>query len=330
MILCRIWRRIWCAVGWCHCHERRAGAGARGKSSNADDSHLVCDRGRPGPGGPRSQSQPTGRKRHRRGHIFLFFGGEATRINAGPAAQRRPLCLADRPADGFCESKPNETEAAGRAVGQRLIVLRASTEREIDAAFATLDQQRVGALLLCHEPILPHPSALPHHLGRPPFAARDVLPARIRRSGGLIELRNQHCRKLSAAWQLCRQDFQRLQTGRPAGDTVNQVRVCHQPADHESARPRAPARAACHRRRDDRINACLAAIAHSRFWHDKTELPDRRHKGFRHGRRSSQDHRPRQARGGRHGSRQSGVSRRLFAGGLGPLDHVGTVNIYVQ
>ena len=46
------------------------------------------------------------------------------------------------------ESQADDTEAAGRAVGQRVIVLRASSEREIDAAFATLAQQRAGALLV--------------------------------------------------------------------------------------------------------------------------------------------------------------------------------------
>src|SRR6185437_9738752 len=40
----------------------------------------------------------------------------------------------------------NETEVAARALGSRLIVLRASNEREIDMAFTELVQQRVTAL----------------------------------------------------------------------------------------------------------------------------------------------------------------------------------------
>src|SRR5262245_4111888 len=47
--------------------------------------------------------------------------------------------------------------------------------------------------------------------------------------------------------------FSAAQTIRPAGDTVHQVRVRHQPAVCESARPHHPAWAAGHRRRGDRM-----------------------------------------------------------------------------
>jgi putative ABC transport system substrate-binding protein len=39
-----------------------------------------------------------------------------------------------------------------RSLGLKLIVLRASTERELDTAFATLVQQGVGALLVVNDP----------------------------------------------------------------------------------------------------------------------------------------------------------------------------------
>ena len=42
----------------------------------------------------------------------------------------------------------NETETAARILGLRLVVVRATNEREIDAAFATLVQQRSMALLV--------------------------------------------------------------------------------------------------------------------------------------------------------------------------------------
>ena len=49
-------------------------------------------------------------------------------------------------------SETRETQAAARAIGLNLIILNASTESEIDAAFATLVQQRVGALVVTGDP----------------------------------------------------------------------------------------------------------------------------------------------------------------------------------
>ena len=65
-----------------------------------------------------------------------------------------------------------ETEAAGRAVGQRLIVLRAISEREIDATFATLLERRAGALLVTSSPFF---VTQMHYLIT--LAARHSLPA---------------------------------------------------------------------------------------------------------------------------------------------------------
>ena len=101
--------------------------------------------------------------------------------NADPFA-----LLIDPKMASSAESQADETEAAGRAVGQRLIVLRASTEREIDAAFATLVQQRAGALLVATSPFF---FTRAHYLIT--LAARHSLPAMYFRrefveAGGLM------------------------------------------------------------------------------------------------------------------------------------------------
>jgi putative ABC transport system substrate-binding protein len=49
-------------------------------------------------------------------------------------------------------SETRETQAAARALGRNLIILNASTESEIDAAFATLVQQQAGALVVTGDP----------------------------------------------------------------------------------------------------------------------------------------------------------------------------------
>ena len=50
------------------------------------------------------------------------------------------------------ERQLRDVEAAARALGLQLIVLRASTEHEIDAAFAMLGRQRADALVVSADP----------------------------------------------------------------------------------------------------------------------------------------------------------------------------------
>jgi putative ABC transport system substrate-binding protein len=52
------------------------------------------------------------------------------------------------PASPASEEQERETQAAARALGQQLHVFKASNERDIDNAFATLSQYRIGALLI--------------------------------------------------------------------------------------------------------------------------------------------------------------------------------------
>ena len=49
------------------------------------------------------------------------------------------------------ESAVGEVRAAAQALGHELFLANASSEREIDAAFATLVQRRVGALLVASD-----------------------------------------------------------------------------------------------------------------------------------------------------------------------------------
>jgi putative tryptophan/tyrosine transport system substrate-binding protein len=84
------------------------------------------------------------------------------------------------------EAQASETEAAGRALGRRFLVLRARTEREIDAAFAMLVQQRAEALLVIPSPFF---FSQAHYLIT--LAARHSLPAMYFRrelveAGGLM------------------------------------------------------------------------------------------------------------------------------------------------
>src|SRR5580693_5039801 len=55
-------------------------------------------------------------------------------------------------------SNPNvvdapETEAAANAIGRRLEVLNASTERDLEAAFTTMVKRQAGALIVMPDPL---------------------------------------------------------------------------------------------------------------------------------------------------------------------------------
>jgi ABC-type uncharacterized transport system substrate-binding protein len=50
------------------------------------------------------------------------------------------------------EVQLKDVQEATRAIGQQTLILTATSDTEIDAAFATLTQERVGALMVCADP----------------------------------------------------------------------------------------------------------------------------------------------------------------------------------
>jgi ABC-type uncharacterized transport system substrate-binding protein len=58
------------------------------------------------------------------------------------------------PDSPHAEPERKDVEEAGRTIGQQIVVVNASSERDFDAAFATLIQQRAGGLLVAGDPFL--------------------------------------------------------------------------------------------------------------------------------------------------------------------------------
>jgi putative ABC transport system substrate-binding protein len=67
-----------------------------------------------------------------------------------PALPR--IAMLVNPNNRTVETDVSDVQAAARAVGQQIHVLRAANEREIDQAFRTMAQQRSDALLVAHDP----------------------------------------------------------------------------------------------------------------------------------------------------------------------------------
>jgi putative ABC transport system substrate-binding protein len=64
------------------------------------------------------------------------------------------IAMLVNPNSPAAEADIQDVEAAARAVDQQIDFLRARTERDIDAAFRAMVQQRTDALLVAHDPFL--------------------------------------------------------------------------------------------------------------------------------------------------------------------------------
>jgi hypothetical protein len=160
-----------------------------------------------------------------------------------------------------------DVEATARGLGLQLITLRASDEREIDAAFAAIAQRGVGALLVGADAFL---TARRDQIVL--LAARGSVPALypsgLCRRGRPDELRHQPRGFIPPMRHLCRPDYQGRKAGRSAGAALQQVRIRDQRQDRKGPGPVGLERNAIARRRGDRI-------VHVRLLHLLTTAPGR-------------------------------------------------------
>jgi putative tryptophan/tyrosine transport system substrate-binding protein len=63
------------------------------------------------------------------------------------------IAILVNPSNPSAESDVQDVESAAASVGQRISLLKASSEREIDAAFEAVVAERADALLVAHDPI---------------------------------------------------------------------------------------------------------------------------------------------------------------------------------
>ena len=151
------------------------------------------------------------------------------------------------------ESALRDIPDAARAMGLQIQVLKASTRSEIEAAFATLVRDRAEALYVAGDVFFTS-----RRVQLATLAATNRIPATYPsreavEAGGSNGLRSRSCGHVSSGRRLHRSNPQGRQARRPAGLAVDQIRVGHQPANGQSARPRRAAYAARPRRRGDRV-----------------------------------------------------------------------------
>ena len=107
------------------------------------------------------------------------------------------------PGNPLALGQMKDIEKAAQAIKLPVQVLQARTEREIDASFDIIAQQRISALLVEADPFLP---SMPtdYSAGGAPARADDVSVPRVCASRGPCELWHPASRRLSSGRRLCR------------------------------------------------------------------------------------------------------------------------------
>ena len=121
------------------------------------------------------------------------------------------------------EAERRDVQAAALAIGQQLIVLEASSVRDIETAFATFVQRGAGALLAGGGAFMNSNRERISRTRGSPCAADELCPARFRRGRWPDELRGEHYRRLPPSRHLRRTHSQGREAGRPAGHAVQQI-----------------------------------------------------------------------------------------------------------
>jgi putative tryptophan/tyrosine transport system substrate-binding protein len=135
------------------------------------------------------------------------------------------IALLVNPGNPGAERAIGDVQEATRAKGVQLAVLKAGTEGEIDAAFASLAQRQAGALIVSNDPAF---FARRDQLAA--LAERHAVPAiyplaRVRRGRRSDQLWSEPHRYLSPGGRLRRKDPQRCQAGRSAGPAADDIRA---------------------------------------------------------------------------------------------------------
>src|SRR5262245_9338188 len=140
------------------------------------------------------------------------------------------IAMLVNPSNEQSKTQSREVQKAARAIGQQVLILSASTEQEIETAFAAFLRASRWAprwrRYVLHEPA--------SHVRRADGTSRDpcYLPMEVaRRCRRSDELRSQLARCLSADRGLRRPGAQGRESGRPANPSVDQIRAGDQSQD---------------------------------------------------------------------------------------------------
>ena len=67
-----------------------------------------------------------------------------------------PVAVLINPQGEYAEQQAKDVQAAAPRIGRQILILNASSERDIDTAFRTLIERRAGGLLVTGDPFFNH------------------------------------------------------------------------------------------------------------------------------------------------------------------------------
>ena len=132
--------------------RRRHPFGTSREKRDLDDPDRLRRRRRPGRARPGCQSRPAGRQPHWRDVMDIELMPKRLELLSELVPQARVIALLVNPNNPNAERTMRDVQEAANAKGVQLLILKAGTESEIDAAFATLVQLHAGALLVGADP----------------------------------------------------------------------------------------------------------------------------------------------------------------------------------
>jgi len=152
--------------------DRQRSSGTGRKGGERDDSDRFLVGGRPDRVWACREPKPTGRKSHGRDLPDHGARAETAGAAARAGADGKQRGIARQPDDPNAESQARDQQAAARALGLQLHILRASTEGDIETNLAGLAQLRTSILVIGADPLF---TSLGRQLAA--LTVRHALPA---------------------------------------------------------------------------------------------------------------------------------------------------------
>jgi hypothetical protein len=153
-----------------------------------------------------------------------------------------------------------EIQEPARQLGIELHSLEVESPEQVDAALTSALGAHADALTALTRPRIRGQRKADRRFRLGESSADGVSPARIRARRRLAVLRAGSRRSVPPRRELCRQDPQRRQAGRPACPAAHEVRAGDQSENREDARPHRAASAARQRRRGRRMRQSAVLV----------------------------------------------------------------------